>query len=337
MPDMERRLKTAFAEQLIGQPDAIDTIVPRILMHQAGMAPEGRPLGVYLLLGPTGTGKTHTVETLAQVLHGTRKHLLRINCGEFGQDHEVAKLIGAPPGYLGHRETHPILTQPALGAITSSHSPISIILLDEIEKAAPAFTRILLGVLDRAEIRLGDNSRVDFTNCLIFMTSNLGARGIQDRLRGRFGMPGVPVQELSASQMNSITCEAARRHFPPEFINRIDAQVIYNSLTMADARIILDRMVDEMQELLYKRLKTFKVRVNDAAMDAILEEGFSQVYGARNLRRALQNRVFEPLANLIVSGGTQNAEYVDFSYKRGHYSLAAINFEEREDEIATAA
>src|SRR6266516_1751897 len=139
---------------LVGQSDDIDTIVPHIQMHQAGLAPEGRPIGVALLLGPTGTGKTRTVEALAEVLHGSSKSLLRVDCGEFQMEHEVAKLVGAPPGYLGHRETQPMLTQARVNGIASETSDISLILFDEIEKAAPSMTRLLLSVLDKATLRL---------------------------------------------------------------------------------------------------------------------------------------------------------------------------------------
>src|SRR5438067_799236 len=132
-------------------------IVPYVQMHRAGLAPEGRPVGVFLLLGPTGTGKTRTVEALAEVLHGSEKHMLRVDCGEFQMDHEVAKLIGAPPGYLGHRETQPMLTQQKLTSVTTDSSNLSLVLFDEIEEAAPSMTRLLLGVLDKGLLRLGDN------------------------------------------------------------------------------------------------------------------------------------------------------------------------------------
>src|SRR6476659_240513 len=165
----------ALTVRVVGQPQAMTQIVPYVQMHQAGLAPEGRPAGVFLLLGPTGTGKTRTVEALADVLHGTEKHLLRVDCGEFQMEHEVAKLIGAPPGYLGHRETPAMLTQQKLGAVTSESCNLALILFDEIEKAAPSMTRLLLGVLDKALLRLGDNTSVNFERTLIFLTSNLGA------------------------------------------------------------------------------------------------------------------------------------------------------------------
>ena len=127
----------------------------------AGLAPEGGPVGVFLLLGPTGTGKTRTVEALAEILHGSDKSILRVDCGEFQMEHEVAKLVGAPPGYLGHRETQPMLTQQKLAAVASEDCNLSLVLFDEIEKATPSMTRLLLAVLDKAALRLGDNTTVN--------------------------------------------------------------------------------------------------------------------------------------------------------------------------------
>src|SRR5271155_3066647 len=174
--DAMANLTTVLSQKVVGQPAATKVIVPYIQMYQAGLAPEGRPVGIFLLLGPTGTGKTKTVEALAEVLHGTEKNVLKIDCGEFQMEHEMAKLIGAPPGYLGHRETQPMLTQQKLNAVTSDKCELSLVLFDEIEKAAPSMTRLLLGVLDKGVLRLGDNSTVNFERCMIFLTSNLGAR-----------------------------------------------------------------------------------------------------------------------------------------------------------------
>src|ERR1700710_1145723 len=170
VPESPDGLTARLQELLVGQPEAIETIVPYIQMHQAGLAPEGRPVGVVLLLGPTGTGKTRTVEALAEVMHGSSRNLLKVDCGEFQMEHEVAKLIGAPPGYLGHRETQPMLSQQKLTAVTSDKSALSLVLFDEIEKAAPSLTRLLLGVLDRGVLRLGDNSTVNFEKSLVFLT-----------------------------------------------------------------------------------------------------------------------------------------------------------------------
>jgi ATP-dependent Clp protease ATP-binding subunit ClpA len=174
--DPAENLIAILSQRVVGQPAATRVIVPYIQMYQAGLAPEGRPVGVFLLLGPTGTGKTKTVEALADVLHGSEKNVLKIDCGEFQMEHEVAKLIGAPPGYLGHRETQPMLTQQKLNGVTTEKCNLSLVLFDEIEKAAPSMTRLLLGVLDKGILRLGDNTIVNFEKSLVFLTSNLGAR-----------------------------------------------------------------------------------------------------------------------------------------------------------------
>jgi ATP-dependent Clp protease ATP-binding subunit ClpA len=155
-------LSAVLSQKVVGQPAATQVIVPYIQMFQAGLAPEGRPVGVFLLLGPTGTGKTKTIEALADVLHGSEKNVLKVDCGEFQMEHEVAKLIGAPPGYLGHRETQPMLTQQKLNAVTSEKCSLSLVLFDEIEKAAPSMTRLLLGVLDKGVLRLGRQLHGEF-------------------------------------------------------------------------------------------------------------------------------------------------------------------------------
>src|SRR6202790_4616957 len=195
-------LTAVLSQKVVGQPAATRVIVPYIQMFQAGLAPEGRPVGIFLLLGPTGTGKTKTVEALAEILHGSEKNVLKVDCGEFQMEHEVAKLIGAPPGYLGHRETQPMLTQQKLGAVTSEGSNLSLVLFDEIEKAAPSMTRLLLGVLDKAILRLGDNTSVNFERTLIFLTSNLGAEAMRKELNPDFGFESMVVTQGASRRAN---------------------------------------------------------------------------------------------------------------------------------------
>ena len=222
-------LLAALGARIVGQPDAMATIVPYVQMHQAGLAPAGRPVGVFLLLGPTGTGKTKTVEALADVLHGSEKNVLKVDCGEFQMEHEVAKLIGAPPGYLGHRETQPLLTQQKVSAVSSERSNLSIVLFDEIEKAAPSMTRLLLGVLDKAILRLGDNTTVNFEKTLIFLTSNLGAHAMRKQINPDFGFEALVPRRIAevGGKLRQIGAGAVRRKFSPEFVNRIDSVITY--------------------------------------------------------------------------------------------------------------
>src|SRR5712671_488714 len=208
-------LTAILSQKVVGQPAATRVIVPYVHMFQAGLAPEARPVGVFLLLGPTGTGKTRTVEALAEVLHGSARSLLKVDCGEFQMEHEVAKLVGAPPGYLGHRETQPMLTQQKLSAVTSEASNLSLVLFDEIEKAAPSMTRLLLGVLDKATLRLGDNTTVNFERSLIFFTSNLGAMEMMKEIQPDFGFQaGIPRNRSEVmGKIQNVALSAVRKRF----------------------------------------------------------------------------------------------------------------------------
>jgi ATP-dependent Clp protease ATP-binding subunit ClpA len=275
-------------------------------MHQAGLAPEGRPVGVFLLLGPTGTGKTRTVEVLAEALHGSEKHLLRVDCGEFQMEHEVAKLIGAPPGYLGHRETPPMLTQQKLGAVASQDCDLSLVLFDEIEKAAASMTRLLLGVLDKAILRLGDNTNVSFEKTLIFLTSNIGAQAMQKEILPDFGFEKYAPRATKGrpNKLTGIGASAMRKRFPPEFINRIDAAITYHPLDAAALEQILEQQLDALQEHIAKRLAddAFNLEVEDSARSLLLEQGTSHEYGARELKRTILRQLTQPLANMLAEG-----------------------------------
>jgi ATP-dependent Clp protease ATP-binding subunit ClpA len=290
----------------VGQSKAIAQIIPYVQMHQAGLAPEGRPAGVFLLLGPTGTGKTRTVEALAEVLHGNDKQLLKIDCGEFQMEHEVAKLIGAPPGYLGHRETPPMLTQNKLTAVTSESSNLALVLFDEIEKAAPSMTRMLLGVLDQATLRLGDNTSVNFEHTFIFLTSNLGAREMQKEINPDFGFEALSphIGGGAARKLEGIGLGAVRRKFPPEFVNRIDAVVTYQPLSAEALADIVDQQIAVLERHIERRLceRAFELEVSPAVRAFLVAKGTSQEYGARELKRTILRRLTQPLAAMVANG-----------------------------------
>ena len=296
-------LYRGLKELLIGQDEVIETLIPAIQMHQAGLSPEGRPIGVFLLLGPTGTGKTRTVEALAEVLHGSQKNLVKVDCGEFQMEHEVAKLIGAPPGYLGHRETQPMLSQAKVNGVATDGCNISLILFDEIEKAAPSMTRLLMGILDKATLRLGDNTTVDFQNTLIFLTSNLGAKGIQRATKPDFGFEAFlpPAEVADAEKLQKVGMSAVRRKFSPEFVNRIDSVMTFKPLDRKAYSVILDQILAGFTRLLRERLgmRAFRLLYTPEAKSLLLDKGTSLEFGARELKRTVQRHVMQPVAEFV--------------------------------------
>ncbi|MCH7933144.1 MAG: AAA family ATPase [Gemmatimonadetes bacterium] len=319
-----------LSSRVVGQAHALEHIVPSIQLHRSGLAPEGRPVGVFLLLGPTGTGKTRTVEALAEVLHGDARCIVKIDCGEFQSEHEVAKLIGAPPGYVGHAQTEPRLNQIVLDDATSSDCDLSLILFDEIEKAAPSLSQLLLGVLDKATLRLGDGGEVNFEKSLIFLTSNLGARDMVSELNPGLGFdtpPRRPGAELSA-HLERVGLRAVQRHFSPEFVNRIDAVITYRPLDNESLVAILEQHVVELQRHVQNRLgsRSFDIEVAPAARFFMLEKGTSMEYGARELRRIIHVHLTQPLAAMVANGEvTPGAQVtVDLHEDGDHLTLLAV-------------
>jgi CheY-like chemotaxis protein/energy-coupling factor transporter ATP-binding protein EcfA2 len=293
-----------LSSKVVGQTQALENIVPSIQVYLSGLAPEDRPAGVFLLLGPTGTGKTRTVEALAEVLHGDAKKILKIDCGEFQSDHEVAKLIGAPPGYVGHADSEPILSVHALAEVTTPDCGLAIVLFDEIEKAAPTLSQLLLGLLDKATLRLGDGSQVNFEESLIFFTSNLGAREMMGEITPGIGFGSAPRKANDlAKHLERIGTRAVEKHFSPEFVNRLDAVMTYRPLDPGARVAILDQHIVGLQQHVHNRLgeRSFDIAVTPAARYFMLDKGTSAEYGARELRRVIHRHLTQPLATLVAN------------------------------------
>ena len=306
-----------LSRHVIGQLAATKAIVPYVYMYQSGLAPEGRPAGVFLLLGPTGTGKTKTVEAIAQLLHGSEKKVLKIDCGEFQMEHEMAKLIGAPPGYLGHRETVPMITQQALTEVISPECDLALVLFDEIEKGAQSLTKLLLGILDKGILRLGDNTSVNFENSLIFFTSNLGARQMMKELNPEIGFQSsMPRDRVDLSnKLESIALGAVRKRFSPEFVNRIDAIVTYQPLDTSAIETILDHDIRMLQTHVNSRLgdRCFGIEVSPESRQLLLRKGVSEEYGARELKRTIHRELTQPLATMVARGEIGSGASVNVS------------------------
>jgi len=318
-----------LSQKVVGQSTATQAIVPYVYMYQSGLAPEGRPAGVFLLLGPTGTGKTKTVEAIAELLHGSEKKILKIDCGEFQMEHETAKLVGAPPGYLGHRETTPMLTQQQLTEITSPGCDLALVLFDEIEKAAQSITKLLLGILDKGILRLGDNTTVNFEKSLIFFTSNLGAREMMKEINPNIGFQSVSTRTPTdlTIRLESIALGAVRKRFSPEFVNRIDAVVTYRPLDSEAMEMILDHDMRALQEHVNSRLgeRCFSIEVASESRAFLLRKGVSQEYGARELKRTIHRELTQPLATMVARSEISPGAHVRVSVSDDGESLSIVS------------
>src|SRR5690349_2303711 len=301
--------------RVIGQERAVRSITSLYQVFHAGMTNSTRPIGTMLFLGPTGSGKTHVVEAAAEVLFGDRNAVVKIDCAEFQHSHEIAKLIGSPPGYLGHRETAPMLTQESLDKYHTESNPFTLVLFDEIEKASDALWQLLLGILDKATLTLGDNRKVDFSQTMIFMTSNLGAKEMSELITGSIGFAPSKSQEMIESDLDQkiyrTALEAARRKFSPEFMNRIDKTVVFRSLKHEELRHILDLELHGVQQRIDEGAgEHFYFTVTETAKEFLLSEGIELRYGARHLKRAIERFVVTPLANLSATGQVRLGDVV---------------------------
>jgi len=304
------RMEEGLHQRVVGQDEAVHAVADAIRRSRAGLADPNRPNGSFLFLGPTGVGKTELTKALAQFLFDTEDAMVRIDMSEFMEKHSVARLIGAPPGYVGYEEG---------GYLTEAvrRKPYSVILLDEVEKAHPDVFNVLLQVLDDGRLTDGQGRTVDFRNTVIVMTSNIGSQQIQE-LAG----------EENYDAMKSAVMESVTQHFRPEFINRIDEVVVFHPLQSAQIRAIANIQI----EYLRKRLKdrNLGIHISEAALDKLGEAGFDPVYGARPLKRAIQQQLENPLAQDILSGKFLPGDVIEvdvdgdkFTFRKGRDKAAA--------------
>ncbi len=345
--DFEERL----GARIVGQERAVRRVSGLYQIFLAGMNPLNRPIGTMLFLGPTGSGKTRVIEAAAEVLFGDHQLVVKIDCAEFQHSHEIAKLIGSPPGYLGHRETSPMLTQENLDRMHTEELKLTLVLFDEIEKASDALWQLLLGILDKATLTLGDNRRVDFSRCMVILTSNLGAREMSDLISGGIGFaPGKGVKSPDNEVDQKIyrtAVEAARRKFSPEFMNRIDKVVVFRSLKEHHLRAILDLELQSVQDRIMMSAGTkFVFQCSDEAKNMLLHEGIDYKYGARHLKRSIERFLVYPLSNLVATGqialgdlvhvGLNQLHRLTFSKKSGGALIPEIAAAVPEEEHVAA-
>src|SRR5246500_2690440 len=281
----------ALREKIVGQEEAVQALADLYQVFCAGLHSPGRPVGNLLFLGPTGSGKTRIVEAAAEILFGDPRLVIKVDCAEFQHSHEIAKLIGSPPGYLGHRETHPLITQEALAASHRDHMKLSFLLFDEIEKASDALWQLLLGMLDKATLTLGDNRRVDLSQTVIFLTSNLGGQEISELMHGGIGFVRPAGKSATGidQKVERAAVAAARRKFSPEFMNRLDTVVVFHPLKCEELDEVLEIELGQVQKRVwYSTTSRFLFRITSEGRQFLLQEGTDQRYGARHLKRGIE-------------------------------------------------
>jgi len=340
----------SLRRKIVGQDGALDKVAEIYQMFLAGLNAPGRPVGNLLFLGPTGSGKTRVVEAMAETLFGDAKALIKIDCAEFQHSHEIAKLIGSPPGYLGHRETHPLLTQEALNQWHTEKLKLSLLLFDEIEKASDSLWQLLLGILDKATLTLGDNRRVDLSQCIIIMTSNLGAGEMNDLINGAMGFarPQAQLDTKIDEKINRSALEAARRKFSPEFMNRIDKVLVFSMLQPEHLEQILEIELGMVQQRILQATgnNQFVFSCTPKVKRFLLEQGTDMKYGARHLKRSIEKNVVFPLANLVATGQVKLGDFVRIDMeganklifvKEAEGALVPVLLEKYGQEVASAS
>lgn len=332
-----RDFETALARKVVGQDRAVRRLARVYQVYLAGLASPGRPISNLLLLGPTGSGKTRLVEAASEVLFGTANAVLKIDCAEFQHSHEIAKLIGSPPGYLGHRETQPLITQETLEQYYTEKTRLSIVLFDEIEKASDALWQLLLGILDKATLTLGDNRRVDLSRAMIFMTSNLGSVEVNKLMTGSLGFNSRPCEndDTLDQKIYRVASEAARRKFSPEFMNRIDKLIVFRSLKEDHLEQILDIELSRVQERIIASVgdRQFVFKCTRPAREFLLREGIDMRFGARHLKRAIERHLVFPLSNLIATSQINLGDLIMVDYDESQSRLTFV----RDDQGALVA
>jgi len=321
-----QEFQAALKSKVVGQEEGVRALVDLYQVFCAGMSSTGRPVGNLLFLGPTGSGKTRIVEAAAEILFGDPRAVIKVDCAEFQHSHEIAKLIGSPPGYLGHRETHPLITQEALAQYHKEDLKLSFLLFDEIEKASDALWQLLLGILDKATLTLGDNRRVDLSQTMIFLTSNLGGGEITELMTGGMGFvqPMDKTEDRLDHKVERTAQEAAKKKFSPEFMNRLDKVVVFHPLRHEQLEQILEIELGMVQQrVLDTGRGQFLFRVAPAARRFLLQEGTDIKYGARHLKRAIEKYVVYPLANLLATEQIRFGDMlvVDWDGKSLHLSF----------------
>lgn len=314
-----REIEAFLRSRVIGQDAAVDAVLELYQIFLVGMSPPDRPVGSLLFLGPTGSGKTYVVEVLAEALFGNPHAFIKVDCAEFQEPHEIAKLIGSPPGYIGHMHTQPILTEEALSRWHTDKLKLTLLLFDEIEKASESLWQLLLGILDKASLTLGDNTHVDLSHCIIFMTSNVGASEMSRLAEGGIGFAvQAPIKDMNLDEkITRAAMDAARRKFSPEFMNRLDKVVVFKTLRPDQLEHILELELAKVQRRIAGAVgeNQFTFFCTPEIKQWLLREGTDPKYGARHLKRVTEKNIVYGLANLVATGQVKAGDCVSIGIK----------------------
>jgi ATP-dependent Clp protease ATP-binding subunit ClpA len=321
-----QEMEAMLRSKIIGQDEPISRVVGVVQSYLAGLTPTGTPIANVLMTGSSGVGKTKLVSSLAECLFGTEKAFTKIACGEYQLSQDIAKIVGAPPGFTGHKDTSQLITQESLDRYQTAAYGFSLVLFDEIEKAHDSLYRLLLGILSEAELKTNLNTTVDFSRTIIFMTSNLGMNELKGMRTHSLGFSDE-TQAVTPDKAHAVVRRAVERHFAPEFIGRITHSINFNSLTPADARLIVSKELGNAKRRIFESLHPckFSLAWSDAVVDAIVDQGFSPVYGARNLQQAIQEKILSPIAGLAASHQIRFGDTIRVEYDRGRAQMAFLN------------
>jgi len=340
--DATKEIDAFLRSRIVGQDAAVDAVLEIYQIFLVGMSAPDRPVGNLLFLGPTGSGKTYVIEVLAEALFGNPHAFIKVDCAEFQEHHEIAKLIGSPPGYIGHMHTQPILTQDALTRWHTEKLKLTLLLFDEVEKASESLWQLMLGILDKASLTLGDNTHVDFSQCIIFMTSNVGAPEMSRLAEGGLGFAvQSPIEDTNLdSKITRTATEAARRKFSPEFMNRLDKVVVFNTLRQDQLEHILDLELAKVQRRIAVAVgqNHFTFRCTPEIKQWLLREGTDPKYGARHLKRVIERNIVYGLANLVATGQVKGGDCVSIGIKAdGSLTFARIQTTSPEEPVAAGS
>ena len=339
-------LRNQLLKRVIGQERAVNQFVKVYQQMKSGMTRNDRPAGVFLLMGPTGTGKTELVRAVAETLLGDKNAFTRVDCSEFQQSHETAKLFGSPPGYIGfdqRREGTARLSQKNIDKFQTKQNKINLVLFDEIEEAHDSVFSAILQILDSRRLTLGNGEEVDFQHSIIIMTSNLGEKETRDALLGKgLGLKPTTNETITDEKIYRVSKAAAVKHFKTKFINRIDRIIVFRALEDATFRLILKKELRDLEFRLWQSkskdwdrktpFPQFQIilRTTNAADDFLLKEGTSRLYGARELNRAIERFVAFPLGALSGSGQIEHGDILEVDYIQGEKKLKFTKIDHRD-------